>query len=338
MPNLKELRELAGVTQAELAALSGLRQATISAIEKGRSQPRAGTLRQLAVALKTDVEVVQLAAVESRPVLDPKGQLGTDWRFMRELSTDLRQGLAQALVADWTHSSTALEGNTISAGDTLFILSEGLTVSGKSLREHQEIHGHAQALALMTTWTREGNPIRTAQLHELHRAVQTGTTVDYLAPVGSWKIEPNGTNALTTGGKRKWHDYAAPAHVPTLVDSWLKLLANSKHVSPLQSYTDLHLGFTRIHPYADGNGRMARLLANISILRSGEPPLLINAEERKTYLTLMGDYSINTGSPKVGEPLVSPGAERSSLEDFFASQWETTRGMVAEFHERQKNR
>ena len=79
-------------------------------------------------------------------------QVENDWLFLQGLDNNLRAGLAQSLVAEWTHSSTALEGNTISAGDTLFILTEGLTINGKSLREHQEIHGHAQALAIMSRW------------------------------------------------------------------------------------------------------------------------------------------------------------------------------------------
>ncbi len=81
--------------------------------------------------------------------------IGHDWTFLEGLDADLRSGLAQSLVADWTHSSTALEGNTISAGDTLIVLTEGLAISGKSLREHQhqQQHGHAQALGLLCALT-----------------------------------------------------------------------------------------------------------------------------------------------------------------------------------------
>ena len=103
----------------------------------------------------------------------------------------------------------------------------------------------------------------------------------------------------------------------------------------LRAYTDSHLGFVSIHPYPDGNGRMARLLANIPLLRAGWPPLLVNATQRRDYMVLLGDYSLRRGQPRPGEPLVFPGPEREALEMLFASQWKATRELVAEYHSRQ---
>ena len=278
---------------------------------------------------------------------DAGNPLGHDWPFLEGLDPDLRRGLGHALVAEWTHSSTAIEGNTISARDTLFVLTEGLTVSGKSLREHQELHGHAQALGLMTAWTRARQPVRIEQLHQIHRAVQTGAVIDVFAPLGSWKVEPNGTTALTSSGKSVWHDYASPRDVPDLMNAWLQLLVHCNRMKTnisedtnrvLDSYTDVHLGFVGIHPYADGNGRMARLLANIPVLRAGQPPLLIKASRRRDYLVLLGDYSVRRGQPQPGEDLVRTGPERDALRAFFCDQWQHSRQLVAGYHERQRQR
>ncbi len=358
MPTLQDLRKQAKLTQASLAQKSGLRQATISALEGGRSVARAGTVQALAEALGTHPDTV-LAALRqtlvslNKAASDLPSQLG-DWPFLDGLDRDLRAGLAQSLVAEWTHSSAALEGNTISAGDTLFVLSQGLTVSGKSLREHQELHGHAQAVGLMAGWTRARQALRVELLHELHRAIQTGAVIDVLAPVGKWKVEPNGTNAITTSGKTSWHDYASPRDVPSLMEEWLSLMAKSCRRprgvqrdpgstsdlknNALDVYTDVYLGFVGIHPYADGNGRMARLLANIPVLRTGLPPLLVSASERRTYLTLIGDYSLRRGPVCAGEALVLEGPERTRLREFFGDQWQSTVHLVAEFHQRQRAR
>ena len=100
-------------------------------------------------------------------------------------------------------------------------------------------------------------------------------------------------------------------------------------------YTDAHLGLVGIHPYADGNGRMARLLANIPLLRAGWPPLLVSAGQRRDYMVLLGDYSLRRGQPRPGEPLVLPGLERDALETLFATQWKATRELVDEYHSRQ---
>lgn len=342
--DLRALRIRAGLAQAELARRAGLRQATISAIENRRTSPHRSTLAALARALELPVEAVQAATART---LSSGGE-GADWAFLDGFDSDLRDGLVRSLVAEWTHSSTALEGNTISAGDTLFVISEGLTVSGKSLREHQEIHGHAQAITLLAEWTRDRRPVRVVQLHELHRAVQTGVVIDALAPVGRWKVEPNGTTAITTRGTTGWHDYAAPDDVPLLIDRWLRDLADATRevVSPAGTdrdvlarvYTNAHLGLVGIHPYADGNGRMARLLANVPVLRAGWPPLLVSAAARRDYLALLGDYSFARGQPRSGETLVRPGPERDALEAFFDAQWEATYALLAAWRERQADR
>lgn len=359
MSDLKEIRKRLGLTQGQLAAMSGLRPATISELETGRREAREGTIRALAATLGLGVSEVKVALRKSCQIEaggEPMSELASDWAFLEGLDADLRMGLSRALIAEWTHSSTALEGNTIPSGDTLFVLTEGLTVSGKSLREHQELHGHAQALGLMAGWTRVGRPIGVTQLHELHRAVQTGTVVDAYAPVGQWKVDPNGTMAILSDGSSAWHEYAAPSDVPELMTSWrngLIVALRERLIHPkvggrpsvqdsyalvLQTYTDLHLGFVRIHPYADGNGRMARLLANIPVLRAGLPPLLVSAAERLTYLRLLGDFSIQCSAALPGDPLVPACKERNALQDFFESQWANTLNLVAEFHDRQAAR
>ena len=341
MLTLKNLRKQLDITQAELAIKSGLRQATISAIEAGKTTPHPETINALVAALDTDLDTIRAAISAVKPTIST--ELDSAWLFLKDLDHDLRKGLTQALIAEWTHSSTALEGNTISAGDTLFVLSEGLTISGKSLREHQELHGHAQAIQLMGSWLRAQHPIRIKQLHKLHHAIQTGAVIDSLAPIGEWKVEPNGTMAITTTGKTRWHEYATPQHTPALIKNWLDGLTPKSHKNNtksqiLDNYTDIHLGFVSTHPYADGNGRMARLLSNIPLLRAGFPPLVINVSERRKYITLLGDYSLLRGQPKPEEKLVSYGKERDALRDFFAQQWNTTLKLVEDFHKQQEKR
>ncbi len=210
----------------------------------------------------------------------------------------------------------------------------------------------------MSAWVGGSHPVRIESLHNLHRAVQTGAVVDVLAPVGKWKVEQNGTMAMTSEGKAVWHEYARASHVPRLIDQYLTLFAEilrhrlMKRVNKgefakddsegkrflIDAYTDLHLGFTGIHPYADGNGRLARLLANIPVLRAGFPPILISVKRRRDYFMMMGDYSLNLGQPKPGHDLVCHGQQRDALRDFFAEEWNLSLTTVAEFHTRQQRR
>ena len=261
--------------------------------------------------------------------------------FLAGLDRDLRTGLASEIRALWTHTSTALEGNTLTLGDTAFVLQEGLTVSGKPLKDHQEVIGHARAIDLVYGIIDQRRRVTADDLHQIHRAVQTEVIMDAFNPVGRWKVEPNGTTALLSSGATQWHDYVRPEHVPALMDGWLEMLDGARQLEPgdrLDIYTDLHLGFTAVHPYADGNGRMARLLANIPVIEGGSPPVLIPQELRRDYITRMGDWSIARGAPQPGQPLVPRIEPRSRLQAFFASVSQPARDLVAAYRARQAGR
>ena len=261
--------------------------------------------------------------------------------FLAGLDRDLRSGLAGEIRALWTHHSTALEGTTLTLGDTTFVLREGLTVSGKSLKDHQEVIGHARAIDLVYAIIDQRRQVTSDDLHLLHRAVQAELTVDVFSPSGRWKVEPNGTTALLTSGESRWHDYARPEDAPALMDDWLRLLDASRKPGAgdrLDAYTDLHLGFTTVHPYADGNGRMTRLLANIPVIEGGDPPILIPQERRRDYITLMGDWSVARGVPKPGEALVPRTVTWTRLRAFFADVAQPARELVAAYRARQKAR
>ncbi len=341
MISFSDLRRRHGYSQRDVARLSGLRFETISRIEAGKNRPHRKTVAKLAKVLEVDEEVVDRALLAIAKQGQDEPYVG--WRFLAGLDGDLRAGLIEQLICQWTHHSTGLEGNTISAGDTHLILTQGLTVSGKSLREHEEIHGHGSAIKLISSWLNDKQKLSVGRCHELHRLVQTERTLDAYAPVGQWKVEANGTTAIRSQGDPEWHEYSHPRHVAALMDQWLELFNKSAKVivdggSAIDVYTTLHLAFVSIHPYADGNGRLARLLANIPLLKAGLPPVLVKVESRRDYLTLLGDYCATYPAPKPGESLVHKNNEFRKLLQFFEQEWQPVRQLIAEFHDRQKQR
>jgi len=218
------------------------------------------------------------------------------------LDPDLQRSLMAQVRDLWTHGSTALEGNTLTLGETKFVIEEGLTVSGKPLKDHEEVVGHARAIELMYALldALPARPVTKEHLFELHRAVQTGMVTDIYKPIGGWKLEPNGTYAIAPHGRQVFIDYTAPADVPQLMNAWLAEL-NRLGAEPLDehsaidAYARLHLGFVHIHPFWDGNGRMARLLANLPVLRAGHLPVVIDARERKRYIDTLAAYQLAVG-------------------------------------------
>ena len=239
-----------------------------------------------------------------------------------KLDADLREVFLEKLRVRWTHTSTALEGNTLTEGETFGVLRYGLTIAGKPLADHNEVLGHSRALDLIHGWLGQNRPLHENDLHTLHQAVQTSVEVDYLKPVGDWKREPNSTLAKQ-GGKTVINDtYARPDQVPALMAKWLEGFEQHRRdpsVSALDSYVWSHATFVRIHPYADGNGRMARLLSNLPVLERGHLPILIPNEQRLAYIETLATWQLASGAPALDQPLIGDSATLAAFRQFLTT-------------------
>ena len=221
------------------------------------------------------------------------------FKFLQDKTPVQREQILKNLRDLWTHHSTALEGNTLTLGDTHFLLEEGLTVSGKPIREHQEVIGHASAITLM--YRALSGPVTENTLFELHRAVQTEVIHDVYKPYGAWKVEPNGTYTISANDESVYLEYAHPRDVPALMAEVLQRLntAEAKQVTCEDAprwYATIHAAVAHIHPFWDGNGRIARLIANLPLLQSGLPPVVIPKERRREYIQLLAEYELNCGT------------------------------------------
>ena len=240
--------------------------------------------------------------------------------FYKNLDRDVRNALAARLRNLWTHESAAIEGNSLTLGETAFVIEEGLTVSGKPLKDHQEVAGHARAIELIYDMVERGlaksaSDITKQDLFMLHKAVQADPVCDVYKPIGEWKKEPNGTY-IVDGEKQVFYEYATPDDVPVLMEKWIDFLNQAFHSTQtpdeaISAYADLHIGFVWIHPFFDGNGRMARLLANLPVLKAGHPPIIIPKRKQREYIRSLSRYSLTASPPNrnsamipVNDPLI----------------------------------
>lgn len=250
-----------------------------------------GLITRQGVGRATRYQYVATAEDSIAPASSPLG-------FLRDLDRDLKRELLAQIRDLWTHTSTALEGNTLTLGDTHFVLHEGLTISGKPIKDHQEVIGHARAIELLYRCLNE--PLTETIVFELHKAVQTEHITDIYKPNGAWKVEPNGTHTVAADGRQVFIEYAMPASVPGLMTAIIDF-TNAVSVDRVfegtahEVYSKIHMGIVHVHPFWDGNGRIARLLANIPLLKAGLPPLTIPAEHRRTYIQLLADYQVAIG-------------------------------------------
>lgn len=262
--------------------------------------------------------------------------------FLEKLDEDLREALLTQLRNLWTHTSTAIEGNTLTLGETAFVLGEGLTVSGKPLKDHEEVVGHARAIDLVYKIVQGDSPLVQQDLFDLHKAVQTERVIDVYKPMGAWKVEPNST-VIVFGDTQKIFEFASPKDIPNLMGNWLSLFQNipkkkADKETVLTAYVNLHVSFVRIHPFWDGNGRIARLVANLPVIRAGYPPIIIPKERRQEYIEALSEYHLAVGTLKAGEELLPDSKMLDRFKAFCAESWSGTINLVEEAQRKQQAR
>ncbi len=265
------------------------------------------------------------------------------FNFLKNLDNDIKDALLAQLRNLWTHTSTAIEGNTLTLGETAFVLEEGLTISGKPLKDHEEVVGHARAIDLVYDLIRRQSDLTEKDLFDLHKAIQTERIFDVYKPVGAWKVEPNST-VIISGDTQTIFEYAAPKDVPGLMQGWLALFqkackentANKEAV--LTAYVYLHVSFVRIHPFWDGNGRMARLIANIPVIMAGYPPVIIPKERCQEYIGALSEYHLSVGTVTAPNELLPDVDKLDRFKRFCVECWSESIKLVDNAHRKQKAR
>ena len=256
------------------------------------------TLRRWLVDLVEQGKVQRVGQGRSVKYLWSSQSQSPEFKFLAGKSSAQVTAILKQIRDLWTHTSTALEGNTLSLGDTHFLLEEGLTISGKPIREHQEIIGHATAIELI--YRAIGKQVDADLCFELHKAIQSERIFDIDKPYGAWKVQPNGTYIVDENNKQVYIEYAEPFYVGKLMAEVLQeinqlsatgLTLKNAHLA----YAKIHAAIAHIHPFWDGNGRIARLLANLPLLNSGLPPIVIPNENRRQYIQLLAKYELKVG-------------------------------------------
>jgi len=242
--------------------------------------------------------------------------------------------LKQRLKIEWTYSSNAIEGNTISLGYTAFIVEHGLTIKGKSIGEHTDIIGHAKAIDIVYELINKDS-LTKENLFLLHSAVQTEILIDYERPIGAYKVIPN-ARYVKVDGKLEHRYYPDPNNIEHLMGLWFEEFSDTS--MPLESfdecvkkYTDMHISFASIHPFFDGNGRLARLVANIPLLKNGYLPLIVSNEDRQEYIELLSTYNLK--APPLDQTttkLIAEGEEYQALYEFFYNQYNNSKALLDE--------
>jgi Fic family protein len=204
---------------------------------------------------------------------------------LRPLSAHVLAGLEHYYDIELTYTSNAIEGNTLGPVETTLVIEKGITISGKPLKDHLEALDHYDAIRYVRQIATQPTPLTESDVRNLHKLVMHRSAPDI---AGQYASLPRYVRTET--GR---YDFPAPVEVPALMGNfagWLRTAPDTADTA-----FAAHRRLVDIHPFNDGNGRTARLLMNLILMRAGYPPVAIRPEDRLEYIRVLQQAQAGRG-------------------------------------------
>lgn len=182
--------------------------------------------------------------------------------------------IRESLSLEWTYNSNSIEGNTMSLRETQMVIQEGITIKGKSLREHFETHNHDKAIDYLYSIVDDNYKLRSIDILAIHGLVLRSIEDDFAGRIRNGGVRISGANFMSPNAN-KVSDY-----LDDLIDF---VNTNPLDLNDIELATIYHHKLVWIHPFFDGNGRTVRLSMNLLLMRCGFPPAIILKNDRKKY-------------------------------------------------------
>lgn len=207
------------------------------------------------------------------------------------LSPHLQQSVDDEFKVDYTYNSNAIEGNTLTLEETRVVL-EGITIGGKSIREHLEAINHKEAIEYIQELVRQNTLLSENLICNIHSIILQGINKQ---EAGKYR------NVLVkVGGFIPPQPYMLKLQMEQFISRY-----HSLNIHPILKASYAHLEFVRIHPFIDGNGRTARLLMNLELLKYGYCAINIKFDKRAQYYECIKEYSNNNNGTQAFDNLIA---------------------------------
>jgi Fic family protein/DNA-binding XRE family transcriptional regulator len=309
---LKNAREEKGIKTRELAQLLGIDQALISKFESGSRKPTKEQVAKLAQVLDLNYENLMVEWLKERilyeigsdelalkAMLLAEEQIKYNVSFVRKsISKNLQNILdeidalkiklnqfrqfdsfriTQALELEYTFESNRIEGNTLTLRETDLVINEGLTISGKSMREHLEAINHVEAIGYIKQLMERNFPFNERELLSVHNLILRGIIPEDAGRYRRVQVMIKGSS----------HMPPQPFIVAKeMEDYFIWFEENKSKIHPVILAAEMHERLVTIHPFIDGNGRTSRLIMNLILLQNG----YVIANIKGDYETRMNYY------------------------------------------------
>ncbi len=214
---------------------------------------------------------------------DEVDKLKKELNSKRPIPKETLRSLEESINLEWIYNSNGIEGNTLTLRETQVVL-EGITVGGKSIKEHLEAINHEKAILYLNDLVKEDNPITEWNIKSIHQLVLKDIDDEN---AGRYRRE----NVTIKGATHTPPDYLK---VPELMGKLVLNYENWNDFHPIIQAVLLHGELVKIHPFVDGNGRTSRLLMNLDLMNHGYNPVIIKKEDRLEYYEAL-DKAHTTG-------------------------------------------
>ena len=229
--------------------------------------------------------------------LENAKQLKAELDSFRPLTGEIEARIMQKFRLDWNFHSNNIEGNSLTYGETKALILFGITAQGKPLKDHFEITGHNEAINWVVDLVKgetELTEVFIRQLHELllkeshykEAVTSEGKQTRRKIEVGKYKTQPN--HVITVTGETFY--FATPEETPAKMHDlieWFRKEKDKANVNSIILAALFHYKFIRIHPFDDGNGRVARILMNFILMQFDYPPVIIKTEDKENYYAVL---------------------------------------------------
>ena len=228
------------------------------------------------------------------------------WRDLQPLSEKDQKRLNRRFIVDFNYNSNHIEGNTLTYGQTEILLLLGKVIGEADVRDVQEMTASNVGLLMMIEEaTVKGTSLTQNFIRNLHKTILRedytvycnlpgGMQTSYVIHAGQYKTRPN--SVITRYGDK--FEYASPEETPGLMGDlvdWYNAAEREGKLSPVELAALFHYRYIRIHPFEDGNGRIARLMVNYILTRHDYPMIVIRSRGKSEYLEALHRADLEVG-------------------------------------------
>lgn len=228
------------------------------------------------------------------------------WQALLPLDDGMRLRLRKKFTVEYNYNSNHIEGNTLTYGQTELLLMFGKVSGEGSLKDFNDMKASnvglkmveeevgQRAVPLTQNFIRQLHHTLLRENYTVYRMLPGGVETSYVIHAGQYKTRPN--SVITRYGNL--FEYASPEETPAfmtdLVD-WYNVAEQSGELSPVELAALFHYRYIRIHPFEDGNGRIARLLVNYILSRHGWPMIVVRTRKKQAYLEALHQTDLVVG-------------------------------------------